>query len=281
MSPVEPPLVSVVMPVLSPDPAYFRLAVESILAQTWTDLELVIVEDPSPRTGAAVVEAIGDPRVRYLANAERTSLIRQRNQGLAAARGQYVAMLDADDIARPERIEKQVRFLEAEPSIAVLGTWLEAIDPEGRTIGYREYPTADEEIRRAFRRYNAIAQPSVMFRREVVVEAGGYTFEGLPGEDYELWSRLARRGARFANLPEPLLRYRIHPGASKAQRLRDTLRGTIKVKQEHWVGEMSLSDRMRLWAEGALLLMPSAFVLRVFEWITYHPNTPQSGTTGR
>src|SRR4051812_32143424 len=97
--PATAPLVSVMMPVLNPHPVYFREAIESILAQSLQDLELVIVEDPSQASGQAVIDQLGDSRIRYFRNTARTSLVEQRNKALTEARADIVACLDADDIA--------------------------------------------------------------------------------------------------------------------------------------------------------------------------------------
>ncbi|MEO8702118.1 MAG: glycosyltransferase, partial [Kofleriaceae bacterium] len=134
------PLVSVVMPVLDPHPVYFREAVESVLAQTLTDLELVIVEDPSAARGTEMIAELRDPRIRHIVNATRTSLVDQRNQGLHAARGELVALLDADDIAVPARLQKQVDYLRRHPDVDVLGSQLFIIDHEGTQVGMRSYP---------------------------------------------------------------------------------------------------------------------------------------------
>ena len=205
-----------------------------MLAQDYVNLELVIVEDPSRRSAVELLRAFDDPRIVHLANPERTSHTRQRNQSLALARGELVATLDADDICDPRRISTQVRYFEQHPEVAVVGTQLAIIDTEGRVTGSRAYPVTHEEIVAAMPRFNPIAQPSVMFRKAAIVESGGYSYDRFPAEDYELWSRLAVQGIKFANLPEPLLRYRLHPGGMKATRLKGTLQGTLDVKNRYW-----------------------------------------------
>src|SRR6185436_11184430 len=140
------PLVSVMMPVLDPHPVYFRAAVESVLAQTLTDLELVIVEDPGRSSGAEILSGIADPRIRHICNPKRTSLVDQRNRALAEARADFVAMLDADDIAKPERLQKQYDYLQAYPNVDVLGTQLFIIDESGKQLGFRSYPLKHAQI---------------------------------------------------------------------------------------------------------------------------------------
>ena len=115
------PIVSVVMPVLNPHPVYFRQAIESVLNQTFEDWELVIVEDQSPRPAAEILKDYPDPRIRHFVRSQRTSLGDAMNLGLHEARAELVAILHADDISEPERLEKQVKFMENHPEVAVLG----------------------------------------------------------------------------------------------------------------------------------------------------------------
>jgi glycosyltransferase involved in cell wall biosynthesis len=264
------PLVSVMMPVLDPHPVYFRAAVESVLAQTLTDLELVIVEDPGRSSGAEILSGIADPRIRHICNPKRTSLVDQRNRALAEARADFVAMLDADDIAKPERLQKQYDYLQAYPNVDVLGTQLFIIDESGKQLGFRSYPLKHAQIVAAMHSYNAIAQPSVMARARALRDVGGYQYRTFPvNEDYELWSRLASRGAQLANHPEPLLEYRIHPYGTKAQMLHRMLRATIDVKNRYWRDQMDARAKIRYWGEHVLLGLPAPWVLRLFIMTQY------------
>lgn len=277
MSTVPRPLVSVVMPVLNPHPLYFRQAVRSVLTQSFTDFELVIIEDPSPRSAGEVLAEMADPRIRHFLNPRRTSLVDQLNRGLAEARGELVARFDADDICEPKRFENQVAFLQAHLECGVVGTQLRIIDTEGTERGGRFYPQDHAAIIAAMARFNPLAHPSVMYRRDLVMAAGGYQYRKYPAnEDYELWSRLARRGVRFANLPEPLIRYRIHPEGMKSARLHGIIRGTLEVKQMHWRDRMDLAARARMYAELLLLLLPAPVVLRLFMRTQYH-DAPANG----
>jgi glycosyltransferase involved in cell wall biosynthesis len=262
------PSVSVLMPVLNPHPVYFREAVASILAQQLADIELVIVEDPGESSAAELLPA--DSRVRHIRNPARTSLVDQRNRALAEASADVVAMLDADDIAEPERMASQLEFLREHPDVGLVGSALTIIGPDGKRLGTRGYPTQHDEIVAAMSRYNAIAQPSVMARKQLLLDAGGYTYRRFPvNEDYELWSRLVKRGVRLANHPQRLVRYRVHPHGTKAAMLKRMLRATIDVKKEHWRDRMDMRARLRFWAEHALLGLPPSVVLRLFMMTQY------------
>lgn len=265
------PRVSVVISVVDPHPAYFPAAVQSILEQSLQDLELIIIEEPSSTRCAPLLAAMGgdgaepgDPRIRHFEHATRTTLVDQRNRGIAHARAELIALLDADDVAEPERLMRQVEFMDAHPDVALVGSHLQLIDEDGNSLGRRRYPTAPEAIRAALEVSNPIAQPSVMYRRSVVQAAGGYRPSELPATDYELWCRLATGGARFANLDMPLVRYRIHPGGMKSTKLRDTLRATIAIKREYFGADMSMRARLRLLGERLLLALPPRLVLWLF-----------------
>jgi glycosyltransferase involved in cell wall biosynthesis len=261
MSPAAP-RVSVLMPVHRPDPAYFPLAVRSILEQSLAELELVIVEAPSEREAGELLP-LDDPRVRRV-RAHRPSLVDQLNQGLALCRAPLVARMDADDLSDPERLRRQVERLEAEPELDVLGAQLRVIDAEGRACGLRRYPLGHEAIVAALPYANPLAHPAVAFRRQVVVDAGGYRPFGA-AEDYELWCRLAARGRRFANCAEPLLAYRLHAGSVKTTRVRDALESGLRIKQLHWGARLPMGARLRCWAEQLALHLPPAWVGVAYE----------------
>lgn len=260
-----PPRVSVAMVVRRPDPGLFREAVHSVLAQTLTDLELVVVETPSECDARAMLAEHGDARIRHLTVPSGTALARARNESIAFARAPLVALLDADDVAEPKRLESQAAFLDAHPDVGVVGTAIRIVRADGAVIGVRRYPESDADIRRAMRRFNPIAQPAVMVRRATLRDAGGYADrpDGIC-EDYDLWCRMAKAGVRFANLREPLTRYRIHDDSMKATHLRGTLRDTIRIKREHFGPELDLGDRVRILGERTLACLPAGLVRALF-----------------
>jgi glycosyltransferase involved in cell wall biosynthesis len=263
------PVVSIVVPVFEPHPVYFPQAIASLLAQSFADIEVVIVEDPSTSSGRDLLAGMSDPRVVHLVNSERTSLSRQHNRGLAEARGRFLCRFDADDVCEPDRVERELAFLRANPRVDVVGSCLTIIDDQSRVVGERRYPIEHEAIVATLRRYNAIANSTVMFRREVYERFGGWRDSDLPAQDYEWYSRLGAAGARFANLPEPLVRYRIHGRSIKSSKLRDTIRTTIDVKQTYWLRDMDLTSRALMAAEQLLLLLPERLVLKLFMAIRY------------
>lgn len=140
--------------------------------------------------------------------------------GLHLAKAPYLARMDADDVAAPERLERQWAYMESNPQVAVLGTSYYLIDSADRVHGNVSCPTSNDEIRRSLFYRNPICHPSVMLRREVVLEKGGY-LGGQNAEDYDLWLRIClEKDLHFANLPDYLLSYNVEPGgASRRSRI--------------------------------------------------------------
>ena len=186
-------------------------AVQSILAQTFTNFELIAINNGSVDGTAAYLDSITDPRVRVFHQAD-AGLAAAINHGISLARGRYIARQDHDDLADPSRIAKQVSFLDAHPEHALVGTRAEiwvGDRPSGR---FHDHPTEDSELRFALLFTNYFVHSSVMMRKAALDEVGVYSTDRSrqPPEDYELWSRIARR-FRVANLPERLTVYREVP----------------------------------------------------------------------
>lgn len=224
------PQVSVVMAVFNGE-KYLREAISSVLSQTFRNFELVIVDDGSTDRSAEIVRSYRDPRIRLLENGRNLGLSRSLNLGIAHARGRYIARLDADDIAEPERLEEQVRFLQRNPDVVVVGCQYRFIDERGHTLGRRWVPCTDLEIRWMLEFCTPFAHSAVMMRRRALEEEPGPYDESLTyAMDYDLWTRLAGRG-RLANLEDVLLRWRMSPG-SMTSRMGDRTERLDRVVRE-------------------------------------------------
>ncbi len=205
------PQVSVMMAVYDAED-HLAAAIESIQSQTFTDFELIAVDDGSRDGSLAILErhAARDQRLRVIAR-PHAGVVSTRNAALTAARADFVAVMDADDIAHPERLARQVAHLRAQPEILALGAGVEIIDPEGWPIRRLKVPLDHASIDAALMRGRgeALVHPVVMFRRDAMLAVAGYR-EGCDSvEDLDLYLRLAERG-HLANLPETLLQYRHH-----------------------------------------------------------------------
>ena len=196
------PIVSVMMPTFN-ESRYVGAAVQSILGQTLGDLELIVVDDASTDGTPDIVASFADPRIRLIRNTSNRGPGACRNMAIEAARAPYLALMDADDISEPDRLEKQLAFLETHPDVDILGTDTRWIDGRGKLIGTSKLPTNHGAICARPLRGFWIAHASMMLRRSVMATVGGYDTELRRGEDYELLLRCMGR-FRFGNLSEPL-----------------------------------------------------------------------------
>ncbi|MFZ0662031.1 MAG: glycosyltransferase [Acidobacteriaceae bacterium] len=206
------PRVSVVMPVDRVDP-YLEPAIESILRQAYSDFELLLVENSRKRELHEMIlrATAGDARVRILEAPRIGGLALALNLGIAAARGEYIARMDGDDVSLPERIEEQVRYMDAHPDVAVLGCRIQLIDEKGSKVA-RPYPfyETDRQIRRILPFRTPMPHPALMLRREVLLAVAGYKY-GHSAEDWEMLIRIARDPSRkFHNLDRVLFEHRRH-----------------------------------------------------------------------
>lgn len=213
IAPIEQaPAVSVVLPVYN-GAAYVQSAVLSILGQSWTDFELIIINDGSKDASGEIVDALCDARIRVFHQQNR-GLAATLNRGIELARGRYIARQDQDDLSLPERFARQVAYLDANPDCVLLGTAAEIWVGDHADGRAHDHPTDHAALAFELLFNNPFVHSSVMMRRDAVLAVGGYTTDPArqPPEDYELWSRLARYG-RVANLPERLLVYREVPAS--------------------------------------------------------------------
>jgi len=210
---LQAPRVSVLLPVWNGE-AFLEQAMESILRQTLSSFELIVIDDGSTDRTAAIAEefASRDTRVRVLRRLHE-GFSATLNAGIEAARGEYVARMDADDISLPDRLRKQVAYLDIHPACVAVGAWIEVVDEAGRHIGLKTFAKTHNEISAALLCGSSpMAHPTVVFRRDVVRAAGGYDARRYPSEDLDLWFRLGERG-ELANLGEALLQHRRHKAA--------------------------------------------------------------------
>jgi glycosyltransferase involved in cell wall biosynthesis len=207
---VTPP-VTVLLPVHNGE-RFVGEAVAGILAQTWRDFELIVVDDASTDDTARIVASTGDPRVTLLRMPVQAGVAASLNEGLRVAHGEFVARQDADDVSLPLRLERQLDAFAADPSLALVGTRAERIDEHGRSLGTVERSLEDVSIRWYGLLDNPMIHTSVMFRRATVWDAlGGYDAAAYPlSQDFALWSRVVR-AHRAANLADRLVRYRVLP----------------------------------------------------------------------
>lgn len=201
--------VTVIIPVYNAADTLLQ-ALQSVQHQTLKDWEAVLVDDGSIDHSRDVAKRVvqQDERFRLLIFEQNQGIVAAVNHGLEQAAGEWVARFDADDLMQPQRLEKQLRFLETHPECLALGTGAEMFGETGQ-VGDLRPAICDTDIRKQLLASSALLHPTVMYRRRTVLEVGGYRSFFLDAEDYDLWLRLARVG-QLSNLPDLLTRLRVH-----------------------------------------------------------------------
>jgi glycosyltransferase involved in cell wall biosynthesis len=229
--------VTVLLPVYQ-GRAHLAEAIDSILSQSFRDFELLVVDDGSSDGSAEVIAARRDPRIRCVRNERNLGLVASLNRGLELARGELVARMDADDVSLPQRLRRQVDFLDANPEIGACGAW--TVTAGRRAGAHVEYPTRPEELRCRLLFDPAMAHPTLCLRRAWLERHDLRYDAAYPhAEDYDLWRRAV---AHFplVNLGEVLLRYRVHD-VSVSRRHRAEQQDSVRRIHRELLAELGLS----------------------------------------
>lgn len=218
---MDHPKVSVIMSVYNEE-MYLRLALESILTQTFADFELIIVNDGSSDGTEEIIRSCRDPRIR-LVNQENSGLTKSLNRALSLARGDYIARMDGDDISERERFSRQVAFLDRHRNVGIIGNFAYRMDENGHRCGIYSYPTESNDIKKMLLSSCPMCHSSIMFRRDCIERIGPYREKVGPTEDLDLYFRISEH-FDMANIPEPLHSYRIRPEGITIRRRFDQMR---------------------------------------------------------
>jgi len=205
--------ISIIMPAYNAESFIFD-SISSILEQSYHDYELIIIDDCSTDRTWEMINSYKDSRVRCVRNKDNVGIAGNRNIGLGLSRGKYIAWLDADDIALPNRLKRQFDFLESNPEYGLCCTNVMSIDANGNPASGSWWPLDDLPLEWSLAWGNPIAQSSVMVRRDIIVRNGlCYRQDHVPAEDYNLWTELSRF-TRMCRLPDILIYYRVLPGSA-------------------------------------------------------------------
>lgn len=211
---MDTPLISIIIVTYNRE-KYITEAISSVQKQSYRNWELLVVDDASTdKTEDVVMDmADKDSRIRYVRQKENVGIARNRNTGLAEAKGAYIAMLDSDDFwIDSEKLKVQLDFLEAHPDHALVGTWMTLIDADSAPAGSAKYEIHDADIRKEILLRNQFAQSSILCRTSAIRDAGGYDASVIVLEDYRLWLQIGL-AHKFANIPEYMTGYRVHTGS--------------------------------------------------------------------
>ncbi len=233
------PLVSVVMSVYNGE-AFLQQAIDSILQQTYTNIQFIIVDDNSNDATKKILFDVKDKRVQIIYNIQNRGLTKNLNEALPHCEGVYIARMDADDVSLPDRIEKQVAFLEHYNHLAGTAGWIELINESGLVTGVwdddRRYNTA-KELTAILPKKNVIAHPAVMLRANVLKKYR-YNEQQKHSQDWDLWLRLFADGLVIEKMREVLLQYRVHSSSVTSLHKNKTAFQKINETYSHYLQQV-------------------------------------------
>ncbi len=255
-------LVSVLMPVFNANPRFLEESVESILSQTYSEIELIVILDPNDHredyTFAVLDQFRDDHRLRLLVNKSRLGPVASMNVGINFAQGEYIARMDSDDVSIPTRIEEQVRWLSSK-ELDLIGCWSYLIDEKGRILAYLKPPCEWAKIRKYLLLHNPFVHSSVLFSKNLIKTTGLYNPNFETSEDYNYFIRAFSKGFKGANIPSYLHSLREHSNSMirgnqwKENRIKHT---------KNIISAFFSYGFCKPWDLGFLLIAPLSFFIK-------------------
>ncbi len=265
------PLVSVVIPVFNSE-KYLVESIESIINQTYSNLEILIIDDLSTDDSWKIIEEYGkiDARIVPVKNKVNLNSAATRNVGIKKAHGKYICLHDSDDVSEPDRIQKQVNYLESHPDVHALGSNMLIIDCYSNIIGKRDYPTYSKDIKKVMLLFDPIAQPTIMIERNLFDKVGYYNEKYSRAQDYDLWFRILEK-YNIDNLNEYLVRYRRHSNQGLAQKIRCNFKFTLEIQRQHIFDKQFFNPLGLILFPIKILLvhLPIAFQMKLVNFLFY------------
>lgn len=230
-------LISVILSTFN-DEMYIKDAVNSVMNQTYRNIELIIFNDASTDNTERIIKPfLKNKKIRYISNQTNQGLVNNLNRGMRIARGKWIARIDGDDIWHdPNKLIKQIDFLNNNPHVVLLGCWGIKISKDGSEIGLLDYPIKNLDINRYMLIENCFIHSAVIFNKKKAIELGGYSLNYPTAQDYDLWLRMGRSNI-VHNLPERMVSYRINPEGMTNTRYEKQLKETmemIKLNREYY-----------------------------------------------
>jgi glycosyltransferase involved in cell wall biosynthesis len=252
---------------------YLAEAIESILAQTYTDFNFLIIDDASTDRSPQIVAefALRDPRIQYEILPQNRGIGLNRSALLQRSTGEYIAIMDSDDISMPERLALQITYLDEHRECAVVGGSNLIINEIGETLGERKYSA--RATKQSILCKSPVSQPSVLFRRMEILDVGGYSASKNLAEDYDLWLRVFANGYEISNLSQVILKYRITELQSKSKKIRETLRETLLCQRKAYAEygyTLNWYSALYHIALCILYLLPGRYILWLFKKTIFH-----------
>jgi len=237
MTKINSPKISIIMPVYNEE-QFVREAIKSILNQTFTEFEFIIIDDGSTDDSVSIIESYNDSRIRLYQN-EKKGIVEQLNFGLSKSNADLNARMDADDISELTRLEKQYMFLMDNCDIDIVGTNYVNIDSKGKKTGVKKYPELNDDIMFMMPVESGVCHASVLFRKSVLIDTEMYLQAFESAEDHEFFLRLISSGKRFYNIQEPLYRCRLCDQINSAEKIRKQNSLSYKIGTQYLINDFS------------------------------------------
>lgn len=266
--------IAILLPVYNAE-QFLSECLESILQQTYTNWLLFACDDGSKDNSLTILKeyAAKDERITFFENPSNLGIVGTRNRLLDVIPEDVdiIALMDSDDVCFPDRLVRQLDYLKNHPEVGCVSSCLEIIDENSVTTGYRHYPCDAEVIRKILPRTNVLAQPAMMLRKEVIIKTGKYAIDCPVCSDYEYWLRVLEH-FDFANLSDPVIRYRISKGQIKQRKLKQSLLVSLAIQRNYYKRIHRMMPALGIFKQCAgmiLFFLPSWLILKIFTLLTY------------
>lgn len=262
------PLVSIVMPVYNAED-FLGEAIESVFGQTYSNWELIAIDDGSTDNSLNILRDfhLKDKRVRVLVNESNRGVAETLNRGIRAAKGIYIARMDADDLMKPLRLERQIHFMKKHPSYVAVGTWMEVIDPISRVKRLRKLPSKHQQIYDMMYYAMGLQHPSVMFNRTLIPSNFDWYRRVKYAEDLDMFLRLVHYG-KLANIPQYLYQYRVMKTNESLKNIKATFNAALKVRKRavlQYGYTPTLEGKIKQSLSKMLMLLPQPLIMKVYD----------------
>ncbi len=223
------PKISVILSTYN-DEKTIKESVESILTQTYKNFELIVINDASNDKTSQILKSVKDKKVKTISNKKKQGLTKCLNQGLKKAQGKFIARMDADDIALPQRLKAQLEYFEKNSKIVLCGTWAQLINKQGRKIKVKKLPISPAKIKRKVIKFNPFIHSTIMFKKSILKKIGLYNENYKFAQDYEFLLRVVSK-MPAANIPQTLLKYRLpSPESVSVKNLKDQEKYALRAR---------------------------------------------------
>lgn len=265
------PSISVLMPAYNAE-KYIAVAIESILNQTFTNFEFIIIDDCSSDKTWGIIKEYSqkDFRIIPLKNDKNVKISKTLNIGIEAARAKYIARMDADDYSYPERLEKQFNYMENNPDIVISGGNIEICDENLFFLNVRKYNYNDQDIRKKIFMYSPFCHPAVIFKTNEIKKINMYNTKYNSAEDYDMYFRIGNLG-KFGNIPEIILKLRTRESSISQKNSREQEKLTLKIRKlaiKEYGYSMGLKDNVYFILQfTSMFLIPQKYKFKIFNQV--------------